>query len=141
MLSLGVWLTVDAARTASTGYDPPRNFTELAAAVAALAALVVAVGVIGRAVVRAYRALRKAIGFVESIHDIAQRELELDNGDGTIAEELHGVAVSLGSLQRRADELTERVGANSRRISAVEEDLRAIYDPLHQRTQPRREDI
>lgn len=139
MIALGVWFTVDAARTATSGYEPPRNFTELAALVAAVAALVVAVGVIGRAVVRGYRALRKAIGFVESIHDLTQRELELDNGDGTIAEELHGVAVSIGSLQRRADELTGKVDQNSRRLTAVEEDLRAIYDPHHRN--PRREDI
>lgn len=142
MYALGSWITVDAARAASESYyEPPTNFAELVAGVSLLAALLVALGVIARATMRAYRAIRRALEWVESIHDLTERQLELDNGDGTIAEELHGVAVSLGSLQRRADELTERVGANSRRISAVEEDLRAIYDPLHQRTQPRREDI
>lgn len=138
MLALGAWITLDAARTASSGYDPPRNFTELVALVCAIAALVVALGVITRAVVRGYRAVRLALSWVESIHDLTQRELELDNGDGTIAEELHGVALSVGSLQRRADEMSERIAGNSRRISHVEQDLRAIYDP-HNRNQ--REDI
>lgn len=129
MFALGVWITVDAARAASTGYEPPRNFTELVAAVAAVAALIVALGVIARATVRAYRAVRRALDWVESIHELTQRELDGSASDGTIVEELHGVAISVGQLQRRADQLTAQVGLNSRRISHVEADLRAIYDP------------
>ena len=138
MSALGMWLTIAQAGE-GIGYDPPRNFTELAALAAAVAALIVAVGVIARAVVRAFRAARRALEWVESIHDLTQRELELNSSDGTIAEELHGVAVSLGVLQRRADELTAQVASNSRRLSHVESDLRSIYDPHHRN--PHREDI
>lgn len=139
MSALGMWLTIAQAGE-GIGYDPPRNFTELAALAAAVAALIVAVGVIARAVVRAFRAARRALEWVESIHDLTQRELELNSSDGTIAEELHGVAVSVGQLQRRADQLAAKVDGNSRRLTAVEEDLRAIYDPTG-RTKPHREDI
>lgn len=139
MLALGVWVTIAAANSDGIGYDPPRNFTELAALVAAIAALIVGVGVIVRAALRALRAMRRALEWVESIHDLTQRELELASSDGTVAEELHGVAVSLGVLQRRADELTAQVASNSRRLSHVESDLRSIYDPHHRN--PHREDI
>lgn len=138
MYALGAWVTIASAGD-GIGYDPPRNFAELAAAVAAVSGLVVLVGIAARMTLRAYRAVHKALHWVESIHELTERQLELDNGDGTVAEELHGIAVSMGRLQRRADQLARKVDGNSKRLDRVESDLRAIYDP-HHRNRPREQE-
>lgn len=143
MLALGVWVTVDAARTAAAGYEAPRNFTELVALVVGLAALVTALGYLSRAALRAVRAIIRTVGWVESIHLITQRELENGNAstddDATLKEDVHGIAVALGQLQHRVDEAADKIGHNSERLDAVEQDLSAIYDPRG--TRQRKADI
>ena len=133
MSALGVWVTL-AEGGASWGYQPPRSFTELVALVGALAALVVALGVLSRALVRAVRALVRTVAWVESIHDITTRELDSENGasaddPGTLKDDVHGIAVALGQLQRRADQLSHQVGENTGRLDRLEDDVLAIYDP------------
>lgn len=111
---------------AAVTYYPPRDFGELVAWVVGLAALVTATLYLMRQASRAFR-------FIEQIHDLTTRELEHTGNpdDDSMKDDLHGIAVSLGRLQRRVDR--------------VESDLRAIYDPMHRygpnRKPDRREDI
>lgn len=109
------------------GYAPPRNFAEFVAWVVGLAALVTAtLYLLGR--------VRLAFRWVEQIHDLTTRELEHTGNpddDSTMKDDLHGIAVSLGRLQRRVDAAATAIARNSDRLDDVESDLQAIYDPMH----------
>jgi hypothetical protein len=81
-----------------------------------------------------FRKVRRVFQWIESIHDLTTRELEHTDGpqgDSTMKDDLHGVAVALGRLQRRVDSAATSIQRNSRRLDMVEADLRSIYDPLH----------
>jgi len=121
---------------AAVGYQPPRDFGELVAWVVGLAALVTAGGYLLRQTRRAFR-------WVEQIHTLATRELEPSGhaeDDATMKDDLHGIAVTLGHLQRRVDGAARQISANSRRLDQVEADLTAIYDPLHRYGDHKRHD-
>lgn len=80
-----------------------------------------------------FRQVRRAFQWVETIHHLTTRELEHTDGpdsDSTMKDDLHGVAVALGRLQRRVDHAAAQVGRNSQRLDLVEADLRIVLDPL-----------
>jgi hypothetical protein len=125
---------------AAVGYEPPGHIADGAAWVVLAAAVLTATTYLMRQARRAFR-------FLEQIHDLTTRELEhkgQPQDDATMKDDLHGIAVSLGRLQRRVDQATAQIKGNSRRLDQVEGDLRAIYDPTGRRTRQqhdRREDI
>lgn len=131
MIRLGWMLMAEGGGTAF--YEPPRSFTELVAGVVALAALLTALSYLSRWAWRAVRAMMRTVEWVESIHTIASRELDGDNGSeedpASLKDDVHGIAVALGQLQRRVDSAATQIGNNTNRLDRVEEDLRAIYDP------------
>lgn len=144
MHGLGVWLL--AAEGGAAFYEPPRNFTELVATVVGLVALITGLGILTRWALRALRALMRTVEWVESIHAITSRELDSDNGastedPGNLKDDVHGIAVALGQLQRRVDSAAKQIQHNSRRLDDVEDDLRAIYDPNGTKLPDRKADI
>ena len=109
---------------AAVAYEPPRHIGDLATWAVAAAALLTALTYL-------FRQVRRAFQWVETIHDLTTRELEHTGpgDDASIKDDLHGVAVALGRLQRRVDSAANQITRNSDRLDAVEDDLRAIYDP------------
>lgn len=129
-----VLLGVVLAAAAAMSVDPPHS--DVLGWLVALAAGLTALGYLFRQAQRAFR-------FLEQIHDLTSRELEHTGNpddDSTMKDDLHGIAVSLGRLQRRVDKAVPIIEHNSARLDAVEADLRPLLDPLGRNLQRRRLD-
>lgn len=72
-----------------------------AAAIAALGYLVNK----GRSVVRF---IRNAVRVLNVVHDVVERELDY-NGGGSMKDDVTGIALATGKLQRHVDELDKRL--------------------------------
>jgi hypothetical protein len=54
-----------------------------------------------------FRKIRALFRFIERIHEVTTKELEPNHG-GSMKDDMHGLAVSLGKLQRRVDTIESR---------------------------------
>ena len=81
--------------------EVPPLLTDLAAWVAVLAVIGAPLGVLARSVL-------KLLNLVRQLQDLAARELTHNRGT-SMKDDLHGVALALGSLQRAHDDLTNQV--------------------------------
>jgi hypothetical protein len=79
---------------------------DIAYLVGAIAALLTALGIIGRYMVKAFVSLRKMFNMVDIIETIVSQELTHNHGS-SMKDDLYGMAVAFGLTQRQVDDMEE----------------------------------
>jgi len=79
---------------------------DIAYLVGAIAALLTALGIIGRYIAKGFTAVRRVFHMVDIVETIVSRELTHNHGT-SMKDDMYGMAVAFGLTQRQVDDMEE----------------------------------